>query len=85
LGLFRATHEAPSFEKARNIAHYLIRESSPVGGRSWIHAENRIQPNEVAAQTGWMQGAAGIGAFFLHLHLKQQGKNPSILTPDRFF
>lgn len=85
LGLFRATHEAPAFEKARNVAQYLVRESSAVGGRSWIHAENRTSPTEVAAQTGWMQGAAGIGSFFLHLHLKQQGKNPHFLTPDRAF
>lgn len=85
LGLFRATHEAPAFEKARNAAQYLVREASAVGGRSWIHAEHRVKPAEVAAQTGWMQGAAGIGSFFLHLHLKQQGKNPSILTPDRAF
>jgi len=85
LGLFRATHEAPAFEKARNAAQYLVRESSAVGGRSWIHAEHRVKPLEVAAQTGWMQGAAGIGSFFLHLHLKQQGQNPSILTPDRAF
>ncbi|MBV6457074.1 MAG: hypothetical protein HONBIEJF_00180 [Fimbriimonadaceae bacterium] len=85
LGLFRATHEAPAFEKARNVAQYLVRESSAVGGRSWVHAEHRVRPTEVVAQTGWMQGAAGIGSFFLHLHLKQQGKNPQVLTPDRAF
>jgi hypothetical protein len=33
----------------------------------WIQAENRIEPDNVQAQTGLMQGAAGIGLFFIHL------------------
>ena len=36
-------------------------------GLKWIQAENRIEPDNVQAQTGLMQGAAGIGLFFIHL------------------
>jgi hypothetical protein len=32
-----------------------------------IQAENRIEPDNVRSQTGLMQGAAGIGLFFIHL------------------
>ena len=33
----------------------------------WIQAENRVSPAEVLAQTGWMQGAAGVGTMLLHM------------------
>lgn len=37
------------------------------GGRSWSQAEHRARPDFVETQTGFMQGAAGIGSFLLHL------------------
>jgi len=36
-------------------------------GLSWTHAEHRSRPDFVQAQTGLMQGAAGIGLWFLEL------------------
>jgi hypothetical protein len=32
-----------------------------------VQAENRAQPENLVAQTGFMQGAAGVGMFFLNL------------------
>jgi hypothetical protein len=34
------------------------------------------------AQTGWMQGAAGVGAFFLHLAAREAGRSPFVVLPD---
>jgi hypothetical protein len=36
----------------------------------------------VGAQTGWMQGAAGIGAWYLRLDAFEGGRKPSIRFPD---
>ena len=55
------------------------------GGIRWPHAEHRTRPAEVAAQTGWMQGAAGIGAWFLHLDAFERGAAPPIRLPDSPF
>ncbi len=52
------------------------------GHLKWIHAENRVSPDEVAAQTGLMQGSAGMGLWFLRLHAFQNKEAPSIRLPD---
>jgi hypothetical protein len=43
------------------------RAETDASGLKWIQAENRIEPDNVQAQTGLMQGAAGIGLYFIHL------------------
>lgn len=57
---------------ARRIARDLVARATPVPtpdgeGLKWIHAEHRDRPELLAAQTGLMQGAAGVGTFLLHL------------------
>ncbi len=52
------------------------------GIMKWVHAEHRRRPSEVAAQTGLMQGSAGIGLWFLRLHAFSQNKKPLIYFPD---
>jgi len=53
---------------AIRIAEYLqSRAQADSDGLKWIQAENRIEPDNVQAQTGLMQGAAGIGLYFIHL------------------
>jgi lantibiotic modifying enzyme len=37
------------------------------GARWWVQAEHRARPRFAQAQTGFMQGAAGIGSFLVHL------------------
>ncbi len=51
-------------------------------GLKWIQAENRASPADVVAQTGYMQGAAGVGAFFLHADGLTKGRAPLIEWPD---
>lgn len=67
----------------RRIADDTLRRSTPeADGLKWIQAENRVSPGNVVAQTGWMQGAAGVGAFFLHLDAHAIGRKPAIVWPD---
>lgn len=67
---------------ARVKANTLARATEEQGGLKWVQAENRVSPNAVVAQTGYMQGAAGIGSFFLHADALAKGRAPAILWPD---
>src|SRR6202041_22457 len=51
-------------------------------GVRWVQAENRIEPNNVLAQTGYMQGAAGIGTWLLHLDGQERRRRPRVVLPD---
>ena len=52
-------------------------------GIKWTQAENRTLPDALVAQTGFMQGAAGVGALFLHLDAANQaGAARGIVWPD---
>jgi len=65
---YRLTKESTDRAFAIRIADYLKnRAQADSGGLKWIQAENRIEPDNVQAQTGLMQGAAGIGLYFIHL------------------
>lgn len=67
----------------RLAAQILAHATGDAAGTRWIHAEHRTRPTEVAAQTGWMQGAAGIGAWFLHLDAAERGTaSPAVRLPD---
>ena len=54
------------------------------GGRSWTQAEHRSRPRFVQAQTGFMQGAAGIGSFLVHFatHGAANACGSRIVLPD---
>jgi len=65
----------------RYLTDQCEEDGSTVGTR-WVQAEHRTQPENVVAQTGWMQGAAGVGAFFVHLDGKRKGRPDRILPPD---
>ena len=45
-------------------------------------AEHRVQPELLQAQTGLMQGAAGIGLWLLHLDGHSQDREPLVVLPD---
>jgi len=51
-------------------------------GTRWVQAENRIQPGNLLAQTGYMQGAAGIGMWLLRLDAAQKNRAPFVRFPD---
>lgn len=62
----------------------LLRRSTEVDdGTKWIQSEHRVQPELLVAQSGFMQGAAGVGKFFLHLDsMSTSGTGPAIILPD---
>jgi hypothetical protein len=56
------------------------------GRRSWSQAEHRARPTFVQSQSGYMQGAAGIASFLIHLSAAKQSSsvisNARIVFPD---
>jgi len=54
-------------------------------GMSWIQAEHRSRPELLLAQTNLMQGAAGIGLWFLHLDEFEKKRASKIILPDSPF
>jgi lantibiotic modifying enzyme len=69
---------------ARHLAADLLARATPTpgDGLQWIHAEHRIRPEYTYAQTGYMQGAAGIGMLLLHLDALERGKKWEFRLPD---
>lgn len=74
LALHRASGEAAYLAYAKRVSVQLVSTATrDAAGARWIQAEHRTKPTEVAAQTGWMQGAAGVGAWFLRLDASERG------------
>jgi len=70
---------------ARRQADDLLKRGTEDGDADrWVQAENRVSPTEVAAQTGLMQGAAGVAIMLLHLDAALHGdhKTPRLELPD---
>jgi hypothetical protein len=63
----------------------LQKATRDASGLRWIQAEHRVRPELLIAQTGYMQGAAGIGMLLLHLDAFEQKKRASIVFPDSPF
>ena len=61
----------------------LRRSENSVEGRKWIQSEHRVRPELLVAQTGFMQGAAGVGKYFLHMDsMETSGSAPAVIFPD---
>jgi lantibiotic modifying enzyme len=69
----------------RVAAQVLAKGTRSREGLYWIQAEHRVRPELLVAQTGYMQGASGIGMLLLHLDGFQRNKKPSIIFPDSPF
>ncbi len=67
----------------RLTADILARGKRDGRGLRWVHAEHRVRPEERAAQTGYAQGAAGIGLWLLRFDAFLDGRKPVITMPDR--
>lgn len=86
LGLFSVTREQEYLSFAKKVTdHILSKATAEKGGFKWIQAEHRIRPELLIAQTGFMQGAAGIGIHLLHMDRLELGKRHSISLPDSPF
>lgn len=89
VGLWSATGRQAYLAFARTLGEHLAGSGTDPDGRGlrWRQAYRRVRPSEVSADTGYMVGAAGIGASLLHLHAALRG-DPSrsiILLPDNPF
>jgi lantibiotic modifying enzyme len=83
LDLFVETNDAQYLDFARRVGRdVLSRATSDEHGMRWIQAENRTQPDNLVAQTGLMQGAAGIGLALVHLDEVERGIERSVHLPD---
>lgn len=84
LWLYEITGDEDYLNFSKTLTHNLLLEATYDGDvLKWIHAENRVSPEQVAAQTGLMQGAAGIGLWLLQLHNFEKGKKNLIQLPDK--
>jgi lantibiotic modifying enzyme len=71
---------------ARRVADDTLDRATPeADGLKWVQAENRVSPTVVLAQTGLMQGAAGVGLAMLRLDAALQGRKSTIVLPDSPF
>ena len=86
LDLYRITNDQKYIAFAKKMTHYLLKNAASEGkGLKWIQAEHRVRPDFLVAQTGLMQGAAGIGLWLLKLDAFEKGKKERIFFPDSPF
>lgn len=86
LDLYGVLGERGYLSLAREMAEDLLERASRDGdGLRWVQAEHRVQPDNLAAQTGYMQGAAGIGSLLLRLHAVESGAPSPVVLPDSPF
>jgi lantibiotic modifying enzyme len=83
LALHRTSRRPDYLAFARRLTDNLLARGMQDGsGLRWTHAEHRVRPELLQAQTGFMQGAAGIGTWLLHLDGFEQGRKPLLRLPD---
>lgn len=83
LARFHPTAAAADLHR-RALADATGRATRDEAGMRWVQAENRTQPDQLVAQTGFMQGAAGVGTFCLQLDALAGGRRwrfPQFDTP----
>ncbi|OEK04066.1 lanthionine synthetase LanC family protein [Roseivirga misakiensis] len=84
LWLYEITGNEDYLSFAKKLTQNILAAADNSEGiLKWIHAENRRSPDEIAAQTGLMQGTAGIGLWLLQLNAFEEGKPSQIQLPDK--
>jgi len=86
LDLYRELGDKTYLDFSKRVASRLLAKATVEDGRmSWLQAEHRTRPDYLFAQTGYMQGAAGIGTFLLRLAAVDQADPRRIVFPDTPF
>jgi lantibiotic modifying enzyme len=81
--LHRSYQDATALPFARRVVADLLRRATDdASGMRWVQAENRVRPELLVAQTGYMQGAAGIGTLLLKLDAVERQARQRIVFPD---
>ena len=88
LTLHRTTGNAEYKSFVDRLNDDLVRRATTVdtpagAGRKWTQAEHRVRPELLIAQTGHMQGAAGVGKYLLHMDaVEERREGPRVVLPD---
>jgi lantibiotic modifying enzyme len=86
LDLYQVNRDRQCLDFSRRVvAQLLSRATRDDEGMRWIQAEHRVNPDLLVAQTGYMQGAAGVGMLLLHIDQFERAKKASIIFPDSPF
>ena len=86
IDLHQSLHDATTLPYARRVTADLVARATAVeDGLAWVQAENRTEPENLVAQTGFMQGAAGVGTMLLQLDAVERGERPLVTLPDSPF
>jgi lantibiotic modifying enzyme len=83
LAMHTLTRDPAHLAFARRVMDDTVARATAEGdGLKWIQAEHRVRPELLVAQTGLMQGAAGVGLALLHLDGALNGRAPAVTLPD---
>jgi len=86
LSLYQIRRDPADLAFCDRVTDALLAAATVEEGRmKWIQAEHRARPGFLVAQTGLMQGAAGIGLYLLRRDAFERGRAPRILLPDSGF
>ncbi|MHB8054066.1 MAG: lanthionine synthetase LanC family protein [Candidatus Aminicenantales bacterium] len=86
LRLYPLSKDSDHLEFGRRVMRMLREKTVEDAGRmKWPQAEYRTRPEFLVAQTGLMQGAAGIGLVFLRWDAFANGRRNKIRLPDSSF
>jgi len=86
LDIYGALGDKADLAFARRVADRLLGKATVEDRKMfWVQAEHRTRPDYLFAQTGYMQGAAGIGTFLLRLAAVDRKKTKRIVFPDTPF
>ena len=82
-GLWAATGKVEYRAFAKRVADQMLSRRADFDGKGyrWYQAYTRIKPGEVAAETGYMVGAAGVAASLLHLDMAERGTYRGVILP----
>lgn len=82
----RPTRTSAYGEFARKVTDYLLaRGTRDEKGLRWVQAENRTEPDKLVAQTGYMQGASGMGMLLLRVDGMSRRRRLGTIFPDNPF
>lgn len=87
LDIYQLTKKSEYLDLAKKASDRLLTlASQDQQGARWVQVETRVQPDVAIAQTGYMQGASGVGMWLLHMAAFAQGRSGSTITfPDNPF
>lgn len=81
--MHRSYQDPSALPFARRVTDDLLRRATDDRtGMRWVQAEHRVRPDLCIAQTGYMQGAAGIGTLLLKLDALERRARVRVVLPD---